>query len=281
MVKIISHTGCDIPLVEAQQLNIPIIPDIVYVNSSTFKNLYEISPESLYNYMLFEGDLPTSSHPSVGDFCDFFKEKSTNFDEILFLSVTSKMSGTFEAACTAKKLLEDEGFKTPIYIYDTLQCSHAMAMMVRKAYELASRGYGCEEIIKELDDYRNHIAMYFILDSLKYPKAGGRIGAIKALAADLMKIKPLLSFENGLVKDFAVASNYDDGFAKLIERFGKEADMTKQVIIFHQASLDTAKLLMDELIKTYGDLNIRIDITGPVIGAYSGPGGAGLAFEKK
>lgn len=280
-VKVLTHTGSDLPLDEAKAIGVPVIPDIVILGQTEYKNMFDITAEEFYEKLVVSETIPTSSHPSIGDFKSFFMEAGADADEILFLSVTSKMSGTYMTAISAKDALVKEGFTTPIYVYDTMQCSHAMAQMTREAARLSDLGYTATEIMNFLDDYKNKMGMYFLLDTLKYAQKGGRVGAIKALAADALKIKPLLVFTEGVVKDIGVTRGFEDGLLKVADKYEKEADFNEPLTIFSLGKTERAKQLAELIIGKHPDVKIRYEVVGPVIGIYAGPGGAGLAFVKK
>ena len=280
-VQIVTHTGSDLPLEEAQKLGVAVVPDIVMFGETEYNNMFDLSAEEFFDKLRTAGELPTSSHPTVGDMSRVFVEKSLMVEEILFLAVTSKMSGSFAAAETARDMAIKQGAKAKIYVYDTMQCSHAMAEMVREAQRLANEGRSATEIISQLDEYRHKMGQYFILDTLQYARKGGRVGAIKALAADTMKIKPLLVFDDGLVRDIGIAKNFDDGLDKVLEKYKAEADFTKPITIFHLDALDKAQKLASMVRDINPTVETRIGYVGPVIAIYAGPGGAGLSFVKK
>ncbi|MDO4477995.1 MAG: DegV family protein [Lachnospiraceae bacterium] len=279
-IAIVTQTGSDMPLAEAEKLGVTVMPDVVIFGDTAYRNMYDLTADSFYERLKAAEVLPTSSHPSLGDFCEGFRRAAEGADAVLFLGVTSRMSGSFETAVAAAKLLKEEGFKVPIYPYDTLQCSHGMAMLVREACRLAHEGLTCEAIMEQLEVYRHKVGQYFILDTLKYAAKGGRVGAIKALAADKMGIKPLMVFDEGVVRDIALARGFADGLKKVYEKFELEADKTKPVTVFHLEAPERARELADMITAHYPETPITIDYVGPVIGLYAGPGGAGLAFEK-
>lgn len=280
-IQIITHTGGDYPLDEAKRLGIPVAADFVMFGDETYLNMFELTAEEFYAKLKSSPVLPTSSHPAVGEFADMYCEAAKTADEILVIALTSKMSGSYTAALTAVDVARERGVQIPIYVFDTLQVSHAMAFCVREAYRLAQQGLTASEIIQQLEEYRDRMVMYFVLGSLKYARKGGRVGAIKALAADAMGIKPLLIFAEGVVRDIGIARNIDDGLEKVLDKYKAEANFSKPVTVFHLDAIERAEALAKKVREINPDADITIEYVGPVIGIYAGPGGAGLAFEKK
>lgn len=280
-IQIITHTGSDFPLDEAAALGIPVVADLVMFGDNTYRNMYDLTSQEFYAKLEASTVLPTSSHPPVGWFADAICEAAKDADEILIIAVTSKMSGSYTSAITAAELAKERGVHIPVYVFDSLQVSHAMSNIVREAYRLAQEGCTASEIIRALEEYRDKMGMYFVLGSLKYARKGGRVGAIKALAADAMGIKPLLVFTDGVVKDIGIARNFDDGFEKVLDKYKNEADFSKPVTVFHLEAEDKAAILEQKVREINPNAQITTEYVGPVIGIYAGPGGAGLAFEKK
>ena len=269
------------PLKEAENLDVKVLSDIVAFDGEILRNMTELTSEQFYIRLDKSTSLPTTSHPSVGEYKQFFAEIFEGCDEFLFLSITSKMSGCYSTALVAAEEYTSEHQDKSVYVYDTQQCSHGMAQIVREAARLRDKGYSISEIVEALDEYRNKVGVYFILDTLKYARMGGRVGAIKALAADSMGIKPLLVFEKGVVRDLGVAKNFTDGLSKVLRKYETEADFTKPVTVFHQAAPMRAAQLLEMINEVNPGVEIRVNLVGPVIGVYTGSGGAGLAFEKK
>lgn len=279
-VKIVTHTGCDIPLERAKELGVIVIPDLVIFDGKSYQNMTEITAEAFYDKMKAADRLPTSSHPSVGDFEREFAALQ-DCDEILFLSITSGMSGTYSTAVTAQKRLEERGCPLQISVYDTQQCSHGMGMMVEEAAKMAAEGMTKGEIIYRLDEIRSRIGVYFVLETLKYARKGGRVGAIKALAADALGIKPLLQFDKGTVSDIGITRNFADGLSAVMKKYREQGQYGGEVILFHAQNPQGAGKLAELVRKEDPGCRIRTEAVGPVIGIYTGIGCVGMSFWKK
>ncbi|MGI6094078.1 MAG: DegV family protein [Lachnospiraceae bacterium] len=280
-IRVITHTGCDMQLEEAQALHVSMVPDKVIFGDMEYRNMTEITADEFYGKMASVKELPTSSSPSVGDFVRAFKEAARDADEILCLMITSKMSGCYSTAVAAAGTVKRQGLKVPVYVYDTQQCSHGMAQMVRAAVKMAKSGLSASEIMEKLTDLQSRMGVYFVLESLKNARKGGRVGAIKALAADAMGIKPLLLFADGLVSDYAVARGMADGMERVASRFVTEGDPAETVTVFHGAAPERAEEMKKIILREVPAATVRIEPVGPVIGIYTGSGCVGIAFTKK
>ena len=280
-VRLITHTGCDMPLEEAKALHIGMIPDKVIFGDTEYRNMTEITAEEFYSKMEAARNLPTSSGPSVGDFVRAFREAARDADEILCLMITSRMSGCYATAVAAAGTVKRQGLTVPVYVYDTQQCSHGMAQMVRAAAKMAEAGDSALQIMEKLTELQSEMGVYFVLESLKNARKGGRVGAIKALAADALGIKPLLLFADGLVSDYGVARGMNDGMERVVSRFVKEGIPDETVTVFHAAAPERAEEMKQRILREVPHAVIRIESVGPVIGIYTGRGCVGIAFTRK
>lgn len=279
-VKLVTHTGSDMSLAEAQNLGIEMIPDKVIFGQEEYNNMTEITVEDFYSKLKKTENLPTSSQPSMGDFLKAFRKAAKEGEEILCLMITSKMSGCYKAALSAAQMAKRQGIDVPIHVYDTKQCSHGMAQMVRIASKLAEEGLGAEEIIKCLDEMEEKIGVYFVIDSLENAKKGGRVGAITAKTVELLGIKPLLKFSDGLVRENGIAMNFNSGITKVAETLLKNYDKDYPITVFHADAPELAEELVKKLKDKLPEADIRLGTVGPVIGIYTGCGCVGVAYNK-
>lgn len=154
-------------------------------------------------------------------------------DEVLCLSPTSKMSGAYNTACSARELLKDQGFTTPITVYDSLQVSFGLAVLAREAGRMAKAGLSAAQIVDRLDQLRPKVGVYFVMESLENARRGGRVGAIRVLAADLLKVKPILTFRDGLVRDIGIVRGYANAVERVISLYQSKAQYGGEVFLFH------------------------------------------------
>ncbi len=280
-IRLITHTGCDMQPEEAQALHVRMVPDKVIFGDTEYRNMTQITAEAFYGKMAASRELPTSSGPSVGDFVRAFKEAAEDADEILCLMITSQMSGCYSTAAAAAGTVKRQGLNVPIYVYDTRQCSHGMAQMVRAAVKMAQKGFSAPQIMEELTALQSRMGVYFVLESLKNARKGGRVGAIKALAADALGIKPLLLFADGVVRDYALARGMADGMERVASQFFEEGDPEQTITVFHAAAPERAEEMKRIILREVPAADVRIEPVGPVIGIYTGSGCVGIAFTKK
>ena len=279
-VRIITHSGCDLSYQETESNNVIMIPDFVFFGTEQYRNNLDILPEDFYARLAECEKLPTSAHPSLGDYMDAFRQASDS-EEIIFIALTSKMTGAYNSACLAANLLEEEDFPSKIHIYDSLQVSFGAGILVLEAARMAREGYNAQAILSHLDALSPRIGVYFVMKTLKYAYKGGRVGAIKALAADSLGVKPLLVFENGTVSDLHLNRTLKHGIQAVFKKYQTLASEDSEVYIFHASNEKGAHTLKRLIQDAYPHIEPRIEMVGPVLGIYTGVGCIGMAFKKK
>lgn len=279
-VTIVTHTGCDLSFADAEKYGITLLPDIVIFDEIQYRNNIDLLPEEFYERLDKAEHLPTSSHPNPAAFMDAFRSAGT--EEIICITNTSKMAGTYNTASLAARLIEEEeGFTSKIYVYDSLQISFGMAYLVIEAAKMATDGACAADILKMLDELFPRIGVYFVMRSLEYARRGGRIGAIKALTADALGVKPLLIFGDGTVSDISLNRTFKAGIRSIFQRYCKYGCTDSEVYIFHANNEKDALTLKSMIQEEFPEVDPHIKWVGPVIGLYTGSGCVGISFKKK
>lgn len=281
MVRVFTNSVCDLTPAQAEELGVTMIPDMIaFGPGEQYRNNEQIDPPTLYKKLAESDELPTTAHPNLDQYMQAFRSVD-NGDEILCISLTSKMSGSYNTACSACRLLQEQGFATPIRVYDSLQVSFGLAVLVRQAARLARQGADMAAILAALDELRPRVGVYFVMESLENARRGGRVGAIRVLAADLFKVKPILVFRDGLVRDIGIVRGYDNAVDRVLNLYRERARFGGEVYLFHADRTGLAESVRDRLLQIDPDARITIGWVGAVIGIYTGPGALGLAFEQK
>lgn len=279
-VKIVTHSGCDLTEDMVRGLYIKILPDLVAFGSENYLNNVEIHPTEFYERIDRSEVFPTSAHPTLSDFIEAF-EDAGDFEEILCIVMSSKMTSTVNTANIAAQMVQEDNPGTKIYVYDSMQVSFGMGLAVLEAGKLAAEGKSAGEIMAHLDRLVPHIGVYFVMQSLKYARKGGRIGAIKAVGADALGVKPLLSFADGTVSDIKLNLRFSDGIREIFKCYQSRVGDDPEVFIFHACNEADARKLEEMILDFNPNARTRIHWVGPVVGIYTGVGCVGISFKEK
>lgn len=279
-VRIMTHSGSDIPFDLAEELGVIMLPDLVVFGDEQYKNNVDIFPEEFYERIDRSEVFPTSAHPSLTEFMEAFRSAG-ECEEILCIVMSSQMTSTINTAKIAAQMMEEEDFAPRIHVYDSQQVSWGLGLAVMDAARMAREGADVAQIIAYLDDIVPRIGVYFVMQSLKYAHKGGRIGAIKAVTADALGVKPLLRFRDGTVSDISVNRRFSDGLQAIFKKYKLFSGDDPEVLIFHACNEPDAQKLKEQ-IKAYNPkAQVTIHWVGPVVGIYTGVGCVGIAFKEK
>ena len=275
-VHIFTNSVSDLSPELAAQYGITLVPDTMIFDGQVFLNNIDIDPPRFFSMMKQADRLPTSSHPNISQYLDSFRTVREGH-EILCIAITSKMSGSFGTAGIAAREMSESGVR--VTVYDSLQVSHGLAMMAIEAAKQAAQGKSCAEICAYLDELRPRVGVYFSMRSLQNAKKGGRVGAIRALAADALGIKPILQFSDGLVRDVGVVRGLPNAREAVFARFSRSVDPAHECFVFHSGNYDEAEALRARILTHFPGMMVHLAWVGAVIGIYTGEGCLGLAYR--
>jgi DegV family protein with EDD domain len=205
----------------------------------------------------------------VGQFTEAFERLSVQYEDIIGIFISSKLSGTYQSAVIAKNVL---GLRQ-IHIVDSKVTTLALGLMVLEAAEMADAGKDADEIIDRVTLLSESISSIIALGTLSYLQKGGRISGGTAVVGNLLNIIPILSFDNGEV----VLVDKVRGNKKLLKWItdhinNMNVDLSgKTVGINHVGCKQMANYLKDMLVDQFGVGRVVSGIVGTVIGTYSGP----------
>jgi len=288
-IGIVTDEGADLPqeIIEKNQIAVVPVkldwPEIENLpGENTFQRMRELEKRGIKSF-------GKTSQPSPKNFLDKYKEKLSQFEKIICITLTSIHSGTYNSAIQGKNFLTEEEQKR-VFVVDSLNASASEALTVLKAVDLVSRGKEAEEIVKELEDFVNRISFFVITEDPKWLEASGRISS---LVANLMRrlakagIIPLLTFKKGKLKPTVFKANTSDiptvlfrKFKNDIEKFKKEGKKIRAVIT-HGDDLESARRLKEMIEKEFKNSEVVfLNIIDNVIGAITGPNTLVLAWAE-
>jgi len=276
MIKIVTDSTAGIPEAMVREHDIRIIPLYVHFGEEAFKEGIDITNEQFYERLRTSASLPTTSQPSVGEFHEIFKELTDAGHEVLALTISSKLSGTWNSAMGALEMLPG----APISVVDSLSTSFGMYMLVESALGKIAAGATRQEVAVHLEELKGQLHILFVVDTLEYLAKGGRIGNARAFLGTLIKVKPLLVLENGVIEPCEQVRSKGKAVARMLELIeqrlaGKGAQA--HVAIAHGMALDEALAFRKEVVAQLGCAEPPISEVGAVLGTHTGPGIVAIA----
>ncbi|MFZ5943522.1 MAG: DegV family protein [Bacillota bacterium] len=277
-VGILTDSTADLPQDLLNHYSIKVIPLRVHFGTDTYLEGQDLSASDFYAKLNFVEKLPTTSQPSPGDFINLFESfYNEGITEVISIHLSKKLSGTYQSALVAQKSLEG---KMKIHVVDSMLVSMGLGLVVLSAARAAKEGKDSSEILEIIEDVKNKVRIYFVVDTLEYLQKGGRIGKASSLIGSLLNIKPILTLTDGEVGSFEKVRGKNKALERLIE-ITCETLMPDQKIlcaIVHSNCLDTALKLHGKILENLNSSEIFISEIGAVVGTHVGPGTVAIMF---
>ncbi|MBU1020083.1 MAG: DegV family protein, partial [Firmicutes bacterium] len=171
--------------------DIPVIRSILFVDGKEYTDFIDISAEEFYQMLEDNPNLtPSTSQAATGVMLEQYEEmKAKGYDELLVVSISQKLSGTYENAMLATKLIDN--FKVTVFNSNTV--AYPQAKMILDAAKMVEEGKTIEEIISHMEFIRDNHAIWFAVDTLRYLVKNGRLSGASGFVGSLLKLKPLLT----------------------------------------------------------------------------------------
>ena len=281
-IAILADSSCDFTPERAQKAGFSVVPlQVTFEDGSAYRDGIDLTSEEFFKKLAASKQLPKTSQPTIETWMDAMKQFA-DYDDIIVITVSGKMSGSLSGASMARRMLrEEEEFQPNIHLIDSMTASGAVAGFALEAVRMVRKGCRAQEILNRLLYLQNHLAVYFIFDSLEYLRKGGRIGKATALAGKVMGIKPLLTFFEGEPKNVDKVRGVQVGCKKLVEGFLRHAADLHHVMVISSCAPERVEMITRMLQTHISDIAITYVEIGAVIGTYVGPGGIALVYEEK
>ena len=226
------------------------------------------------------GEVPKTMALNPSEYVEILEKYFAKGEDVLYVSFSHAMSGTFEHLNTALAQLKEKYPKRKCKVFDTKSISLGAGIQKEYAAEVKKAGASDKEIIEKLTAFRDRVVVYFVVDDLMHLKRGGRLSGIAAFAGTLLSIKPILTLdERGSLKVFEKITGKKKALRKMADNVVRDLTGTEFSVYIVDADCKEEGDLLAEMIREQRpDAKIVRQIVGPVIGAHCGPGTIGVIF---
>jgi DegV family protein with EDD domain len=270
MIRIVTDSTADLPIAEAEALGITIVPLTVSFGDETYLDNIELDNAHFYTKLQTSKDLPQTSQPAPAKFQEAFTQLiNEGADGILSVHLSSKLSGTYQSACTARDTLPEDVKKVPIEVIDSHSISLGMAYALRKAAEEVQQGKSLEEIKDQLVDRFKRTRILAVLDTLEFVRRGGRIGSARALLGNMLSVKPIISLKDGEVVPVEQPRTRNKAYARIAQLVKEMGPLEKLGIA---ESNEEVGAQLAEAVQGVYPREIEHYKFGGALGAHTGPG---------
>ena len=252
--------------------DVKVIRSMVIMGDKEFVDYEELKADEFYE--MIEKDptiLPRTSMASTGTMAEAYEElRDKGCDTILFVTISSKMSGIYDNALIAKKMVDG----VDIHVFDSRSVGYIESAMIFKAYEGYKAGKTIEEILKDLEYIRDNHKIYFAVNDLKFLIKNGRLSNAAGIMANMLKIKPLLEIDKtGAVISVEKIRTFNKAVDRVIEKFLTETEgKDAEVMIIHANNPETVKYIREKVLTARPEIGeIKDYLLAPAVAAHSGP----------
>jgi DegV family protein with EDD domain len=221
--------------------------------------------------------MPSTSQATVIDFADAYKQLHSQGYEILAIVLSSALSGTMGSAIQAKEMVPE----AKVTLFDSQQTSLPLAYMALSAARAAKRGASVERCLEIVEAIRDNTNVFFAVDTLEFLHRGGRIGGASRYLGTALKLKPILTLEEGKIEALEKVRTTKKAHNRLIEILKekvKDQSKVNMIGVLSAAAAETASNLLIKIKEEFTPDEILLANISPVLGTHTGPGCVGVAY---
>lgn len=278
-ITIITDSASD--LSQNNKNGITVLPMTISFDNETYEDGVTLTPDNFYMKLIESSTLPKTSQVSPYAFSEAYEKALEHSDQVIVITLSSKLSGTYQSACIAA-----EDYQDKVYVIDSENVTVGEQLLINYAFSLIQQGLDAKAITQQLNTIKKRIHLVALLDTLEYLKKGGRISGSAAFLGNILSIKPVIAIADGEVAFLGKARGSKQGNNLLIEQIKTYGGIDYELPVL-LGYTGCSQILMDKYIKDSSTLwEGKMDIppvvqVGATIGTHIGPGGIAVAFFSK
>ncbi len=262
MIKIITDSTAYFKRKEAEDLSVKVVPMNYFVNGMSYFESYSDNNGSfeglLKSYTMF-----STSQPNMAAFLSTFEEELSLGNEILCITISSRLSGTYSAAHMAAKQSETDR----IAVFDSQLTAGGLYLLVHEAKKLVDEGGKLADVVRQLSGIRDRITVAFSVDDMMPLRNSGRIGFVRMSVRTILNIRPILLCKDGVV----VSDSSARGSAEIIKKLvGKIPSSATDAVVNYIENSRVASNLYNVIRERHPGLRLKLQKMGPVLGIHLG-----------
>jgi DegV family protein with EDD domain len=280
-IGIITDSHSSITQQEAQKLGIKVLPMPFYIDETCYYEDVDITRDDFLN-KLEQGANVSTSQPSPADVLQLWDEALEEYEQVLYIPISSGLSGS---CMTAQGLAQDEPYEGRVFVVDNGRVSTLLHRSVLDALELVEEGYSAEEIKEILEKSRAEQVIYIGVTTLEYLKRGGRVNAATAAIGSVLNIKPVLKFDVGTLDMFQKSRGVAKMKKKMLEAMQHDFETVFKdkydnnevyLVAASSASKEETDKWVQEIKAAFPGMEVLCDELSLGVSCHIGPGGLGI-----
>ena len=280
IVGVLTDSCASIPETLVEKLRIEVVPYYVHFGVETLRDLVDVQQEEFFRWLPTARELPKTANPGPGDYLEAFKDLAQRSKEIISIHMTSIGSGAYQSAMAAKEMAREVLPELRIEVIDSRNVSLCQGWMVIEAARAALADKSLDDIVQLVKEMIPKTRMIQTADTLRYLYMGGRIGKAQHLVGSLLKIKPLIGMEDGVIVPLGTARSRRKAYAKMAEMMEEAVGYVGRVKVafVHAAAIEEVEKLRAEVEKRLTCVETLVAELSPALGVHTGPGTAGVCY---
>lgn len=279
-VAVVTDSNSGITQDKGKELGIRVFPMPFFINGELYLEDITITQEEFYQKLTNDADISTSQ-PAPGDLMDMWEEILQEYDELVYIPMSSGLS----AACENAMMLSKE-YDGKVQVVDNQRVSVTLKQSVLKAIDLVKEGKGAQEIKEILEAEGRESSIYITVDTLKYLKKGGRITPAAAAVGAVLNIKPVLQIQGGKLDAFAKARGWKQAKKIMLDAIEKDMEERFQgesvcIQAAYTSSKEDAQKWKEEIQARIPNVEIDMDPLSLSVACHIGPGALAVTCTRK
>lgn len=268
---------------EVVALDIKVMPIPVIIDGTVYREGVDLTTSEFYEKLATSETFPSTSQPAVGEWITLFESlKAGGYDGAIVVNLASTISGTVNTVAGLADAVDD----FTVYGYDSKITVRLMGHLVMKAAQMAQAGAEPADIIAMMDELQQTMDEYFIVDDLQNLVRGGRLSNASAIIGTMLKVKPILTFDNesNYIVPFEKVRSMKKAMARAEELFDQARANSKyplRAMVIHANAEEAGAAWREDLQQRHPDMPIELTYFGPVIGTHLGAGALALAWIRE
>ncbi len=278
-IRIITDSSADFDLAAAKRRGVGVVPMSIQFGGASFVDGKSITHDLFYRLLQERKENPSTSQPSPADFLRVFEEAKAAGEPAVVILLSGALSGTLQSAEVAKEMC---GYD-PIYIVDSMTATAGIQILVNYACKLRDSGLPAPEIAQAVENIKDKVRIFAVIDTLEYLRRGGRLTGLQAGLGAMARLKPVIAVRDGKVSIVGKALGTGAAVKQLMKLLTEHpVDDAYPSYFLYSDDKSREELLLPKL-KGQNMLPLRLHYSsvGPTIGTHIGPGALGIAYTER
>jgi len=277
-IAFVTDSTAYIPDSLVRDYQISVAPQVLVWDGATFLDGVDIQPGEFYTRLKTAKVMPTTSQVPVPEMLKLFQTLTGRGLHVMGIFISTKLSGTMQSALQARDELPAVADR--ITIVDSNATAMALGFQVLAVARAARDGASVQDCKALAEKSRDHVGVYFAVDTLEFLHRGGRIGGGQRFIGSALNLKPILALKHGQIEAEDRVRTKAKALDRILELVSQDVAGKSRIRLatVHANAEAEARSLLDRATKELGAIESVLSSVSPVVGAHAGPGTIGLAF---